>query len=34
VTVGLISSRSRYMTPAAAGMAALIREQMATKAKT
>ena len=31
VTVGLISSRSRYMTPAAAGMAALIREQMAVK---
>ena len=31
VTVGLIASRSRYMTPAAAGMAALIREQMATK---
>ena len=34
VTVGLISSRSRYMTPAAAGMAALIREQMAVKAKS
>ena len=33
VTVGLISSRGRYLTPAAAGMAALIREQMATKAK-
>ena len=32
VTVGLISSRSRYMTPAAAGMATLIREQMAVKA--
>jgi len=31
VTVGLISSRSRYMTPAAAGMASLIREQMAVK---
>src|SRR4030095_7318625 len=29
VTVGLISSRSRYMTPAAAGMAALIPEHMA-----
>ena len=34
VTVGLISSRSRYMTPAAAGMATLIREQMAAKAKS
>jgi DNA-binding transcriptional LysR family regulator len=33
VTVGLISSRSRYMTPAAAGMATLIREQMAVRAK-
>ena len=33
VTVGLITSRSRYLTPAAAGMVALIREQMATKAK-
>jgi DNA-binding transcriptional LysR family regulator len=31
VTVGLITSRSRYMTPAAAGMVALIREQMAGK---
>jgi DNA-binding transcriptional LysR family regulator len=31
VTVGLITSRSRYMTPAAAGMAALIREDMATR---
>jgi DNA-binding transcriptional LysR family regulator len=31
VNVGLITSRSRYMTPAAAGMAGLIREQMSTR---
>jgi len=30
--VVLVSSQNKYMTPAAAGMAALIREQMATKA--
>jgi len=31
VSVGLITSKSRYMTPAAAGMATLIRDQMAMK---
>lgn len=31
VTVGLITSRSRYMTPAAAGMVALLREHMSGK---
>jgi len=31
VNVGLITSRSRYLTPAAAGMAALIKEQVTAK---
>jgi DNA-binding transcriptional LysR family regulator len=31
VTVGLITSRSRYMTPAASGLASLLKEQISTK---
>ena len=31
VTVGLITSRSRYLTPAASGLAALIKEQISSK---
>jgi DNA-binding transcriptional LysR family regulator len=31
VTVGLITSRSRYLTPAASGMAALIKQEISTK---
>jgi hypothetical protein len=29
VSVGLITSRGRYLTPAASGMVSLIRDQMA-----
>jgi hypothetical protein len=32
--VGLITARGRYLTPAAAGMVAMIREQMAKQPKT
>ena len=34
VTVGLITSRSRYLTPAAAGMMTLIRDQMSPRQKS
>jgi len=34
VAVGLITSRGRYLTPAASGMVSLIREQMSKQAKT
>ena len=33
VSVGLITARGRYLTPAASGMVALIREQVTKQAK-
>jgi hypothetical protein len=34
VNVGLITTRGRYLTPAASGMVSLIREQVAKQVKS